>query len=181
MDKYSTTFPFWIVSGRMIKCFSIKSVSVRLVLLALCNRTTEWVHLCSHVLSLWEDSIRTISALRPVICFAFPVATFHLSDVRQVYGQPSLLRTIGSRVSLSPSLTETIQYHSWDEPFSPPPPMLIGRNICSLCRFWRVIYCWQQQRGSLMINLLWDSACFMGFTSLPLNYAWVFPQRWSWM
>lgn len=122
------------------------------------------------------DSIQTILALRPVIRFASSVATFHLSNVSQVYGQPSLLRTIGSRVSLSPSLTETIQYRS-----ALPSPMLIGWNICSLRHFWRVIYCWQQQRGSLMINLLWDSACFMGFMSLPLNYAWVFPLRWSWM
>ncbi len=51
--------------------------------------------------------------------FCLPVATFHLNDVRQVYGQPSLLRTIGSRVSLSPSLSETVQCHSRDEPCSP--------------------------------------------------------------
>lgn len=30
-----------------------------------------------------------------------------------------------------------------------PPPMPIGWNICWLCRFWRVIYCRQQQSGSL--------------------------------
>lgn len=76
-------------------------------------------HLCSYVLSLWEDSIMSISCLRPVICFASPIATFHLYDVRQVYGQQSLLRTIGSRVSQSPSLSETVQCHSRDEPCSP--------------------------------------------------------------
>lgn len=27
--------------------------------------------------------------------------------------------------------------------------MLIGWNICWMCRFWRVIYCWQQRTGSL--------------------------------
>lgn len=55
-----------------------------------------------------------------------------------------------------------------------PPPILIGWNICLLRHFWHVIYCWQQERGSLMINLLWDWACFMGFMSVRLNYAWVF-------
>lgn len=55
---------------------------------------------------------------RPVICFASPVATFHINDVRQVYGQPSLLRTIGSRVSLSSCLSETMQYNTRDEPCS---------------------------------------------------------------
>lgn len=30
-----------------------------------------------------------------------------------------------------------------------PPPVSIGWNICWLCRFWRVIYCQQQQSGSL--------------------------------
>lgn len=77
------------------------------------------VHLSSYVLSLWEDSILSILPLKLVICFASPVATFHLSGVRQVYGQPSLLRTIGSEVSPSPSLSETMQCHSRDEPRSP--------------------------------------------------------------
>lgn len=35
---------------------------------------------------LWEDSIQSILYLKPVICFASPVATFHLTDARQVYG-----------------------------------------------------------------------------------------------
>lgn len=64
---------------------------------------------------LWEDSIQSILYLKPVICFASPVATFHLTDARQVYGSPSLLRTIGSRVSLSPSRCAAEQYHSRDE------------------------------------------------------------------
>lgn len=68
--------------------------------------------LCSYVLSLCKDSIPSILSLKPVICFASPVATFHRNDVRQVYGQPSLLRTIGSEVS--PSLSET-------SPALPPP------------------------------------------------------------
>lgn len=116
--------------------------------LLLCNYITGWKHLCSYVLSLWEDSIMRISFLRPVICFASPVATFHFNDVRQVYGQPSLLRTIGSRVILNPSLSETVQHQSrWA--LLCLRPMLIGLNIWWTCCFWRVINCRQQQRGSL--------------------------------
>lgn len=77
-------------------------------------------HLCIYCMcSLWEDSVLSILSLKPAICFACPIATFHPNDVRQVYGQPSLWRTIGSRVSPGPSLSETVQCHSWDEPCSP--------------------------------------------------------------
>lgn len=78
-----------------------------------------WKHLCRSELSLGGDSIMSAPSLWTVICFASPVATFHLNDVRQVYGQPSLLRTIRSRVILSPSLCETEQCHArWVPPHS---------------------------------------------------------------
>lgn len=64
---------------------------------------------------------------------------------------------------------------------APPLPALIGWNIVSVCRFWHVIYCRQRQRASRLINHPRGRACFMGITSLLLNYAWVFPERWGWM
>lgn len=48
--------------------------------------------------------------------------------------QPFSQRDRATSVEMSPAL---------------PPPMLIGWNICWPCRLWRVIYCRQQQRGSL--------------------------------
>lgn len=60
-----------------------------------------------------------ISSLRPVICFVSPAATFHLNDVRQFYGQPSFLRTIGSRVIPSLSLLEGWSSVRRDKPSSP--------------------------------------------------------------
>lgn len=60
-----------------------------------------------------------ISSPRPVICFVSPVATFHLNDVGQFYGQPSLLKTIGSRVIPSLSLLEGQSAVRRDKPSSP--------------------------------------------------------------
>lgn len=46
---------------------------------------------------------------QPLWSVSKPVATFHLDDERQVYGRPSLLRTIGSRVSCNRSLSQSPQ------------------------------------------------------------------------
>lgn len=50
-----------------------------------------------------DDSILSILFPNKVIGFASSVATFHLSSSRHFYGQPSLLETIRSQVSLIPS------------------------------------------------------------------------------
>lgn len=50
--------------------------------------------------------------LSAVICFKPPVAKFHLDDEWQLYGQPSLPRTIGSRVSCNCSLSKTQWCHT---------------------------------------------------------------------
>lgn len=93
-----TTFKFYLAIGSLPPC----------------NCSAKWIF--GYLL---EDSLLSGLSFRPVICFACPTATFHLSDVRQVYDQPSLCRTIGSRVSRSPTLGETVQYHSRDEPCFP--------------------------------------------------------------
>lgn len=52
-----------------------------------------------------------IWCLSAVICFKTSVARFYLDDERQLYGRPSLLRTVGSRVSCNRSLSKTLRCH----------------------------------------------------------------------
>lgn len=145
-----------------------------------CNCTTRWkpsVQLCAQSVRRFHSEY-----FMPQACNLFCLPYCYISPQWWQAGLWSAITLKNNRIKgqPSPSLSRTMQYRSETSP-APPAPLLIGWNICLTCHFWHVIYCWQQQRGSLMINLLWDRACFMGFTSLPLNYAWVFPQHWGWM
>lgn len=76
------------------------------------NLFGEWIVGFPPLHALWSDDYYYFRCLSTVICFKTSVARFYLDDERQLYGRPSLLRTIGSRVSCNRSLSKTLRCHT---------------------------------------------------------------------
>lgn len=66
-------------------------------------------HLCTTCEMVISILIWCLSA---VVCLKTSVARFYLDDERQLCGRPSLLRTVGSRVSCNRSLGKTLRCHA---------------------------------------------------------------------